>query len=342
MTGYGIFRDHFVVQLSMFDCFLKTAYSAYQIFRPLSTSFLIYFRFIFLFACNVFLRSSDPLFDLLYIPVIIKSYRCSTIYNAYDTFRRRIFMYINEYGDSSLPKILCLHPLGITGEDLYNAVIPYLRGNYCIISPDQGGHGKSGHYISFENEVGTLKEYLSQKGYNEFLLLYGASMGVTTAYELLKDPDLHFEKIWFDGAGFTEEAPRGMGIIKPAFRIGLRFLKKFPGPLERSFKNNYGPWFSKIMIRNFMNIGTEDVIKVFETFSCRQMKEIPADTQSRIHLDWGSEDANYKNSMQAIQKYFPHAATVIRTGYGHCGYMAFNTEKYVQELEQFMTDQQNS
>ncbi len=46
-------------------------------------------------------------------------------------------MYIHEYGDENAPKILCQHPMGITGENLYQEVIPYLKGQYCIIAPDQ-------------------------------------------------------------------------------------------------------------------------------------------------------------------------------------------------------------
>ncbi|SDJ28654.1 hypothetical protein [Streptococcus equinus] len=52
-------------------------------------------------------------------------------------------MYFHEFGDFSLPKIVLLAPMMISGENLYHLVKPYLKGEYCIIAPDQGGTRKS-------------------------------------------------------------------------------------------------------------------------------------------------------------------------------------------------------
>ncbi len=250
-------------------------------------------------------------------------------------------MYMNEYGDSNAPKILGLHPMGITGENLYQALIPHLKGNYCILAPDQGGHGKSGPYSSLEEEVEALKTELSERGYSDFCLLYGASMGVTVAYELLKDPSLHFEKIWFDGAGFSEHAPRMTGAIETPFRAVLKFLKNHPDVIGRSFTKHYGPSFGAIMKENFQHLGVEDVLRVFEVFSCREMVQFPRELQERMHLEWGENDRNYKNSQKAVESYFPYADVELRGGQGHCTYMARETADYVEELEAFITGREN-
>ena len=47
-------------------------------------------------------------------------------------------MYIHEYGSPDLPTVILLHPMEVTGEDLYNIMSPHLKGQYHIISPDQG------------------------------------------------------------------------------------------------------------------------------------------------------------------------------------------------------------
>ena len=53
-------------------------------------------------------------------------------------------MYINEYGSRNDPTIILLSPMMVSGSDLYNLMKPYFKGDYHIIAPDQGGHGKAG------------------------------------------------------------------------------------------------------------------------------------------------------------------------------------------------------
>jgi len=52
-------------------------------------------------------------------------------------------MYINEYGDPKNPKLILLAPMMVSGSDIYDLMSPYFKGEYYIIVPDQGGHGKA-------------------------------------------------------------------------------------------------------------------------------------------------------------------------------------------------------
>ena len=52
-------------------------------------------------------------------------------------------MYIHKFGNPEHPKVILLAPMMISGENLYHLMKPYLKGDYCIIAPDQGGHGKA-------------------------------------------------------------------------------------------------------------------------------------------------------------------------------------------------------
>lgn len=100
-------------------------------------------------------------------------------------------MYINEYGNQDKPKLILLAPMMVSGEDLHRLMSPYLTGEYFIIAPDQGGHGRAGNYISADDEYTQLKRYLLEKGYTKIKLIYGASLGVAVAYRLFLDPDFN-------------------------------------------------------------------------------------------------------------------------------------------------------
>ena len=89
-------------------------------------------------------------------------------------------MYIHEYGNRDNPTILMLHPMEISGEDLYKIMAPYFKGEYHIISPDQGGHGDSMPFNTCLEEAISLERWLIDNNCTDIKLLYGASMGVGT------------------------------------------------------------------------------------------------------------------------------------------------------------------
>ncbi len=98
-------------------------------------------------------------------------------------------MFINECGNRDDPTIILLAPMMISGSDLLDKMSPFFQGQYHIIAPDQGGHGKAGAYISADEEYKTLKSFLLETGCTTIELVYGASMGVAVAYRLFMDPD---------------------------------------------------------------------------------------------------------------------------------------------------------
>ena len=98
-------------------------------------------------------------------------------------------MYINEFGNKEAPTIILLAPMMVSGSDLYGIMKPFFKGQYHIISPDQGGHGQAGGYISADAEYQELKTWLIQNNCTRITLLYGASLGAAVAYRLFNDPD---------------------------------------------------------------------------------------------------------------------------------------------------------
>ena len=87
-------------------------------------------------------------------------------------------MFINEYGNRNDPTVVLLAPMMISGSDLYGQMSQFFQDSYHIITPDQGGHGKAGAYISADEEYQTLKSFLLETECMTIELLYGASMGV--------------------------------------------------------------------------------------------------------------------------------------------------------------------
>ena len=56
-------------------------------------------------------------------------------------------MYIHTHGIKGDPVIILLHPMGITGEKMYEVVGSKFGGKYYFITPDMGGHGSEKRLI---------------------------------------------------------------------------------------------------------------------------------------------------------------------------------------------------
>ena len=74
--------------------------------------------------------------------------------------------------------------------------------------PDLSGHGeaKDDPYVSTAEEAATLAHYLKEHDLCTIKLAFGASLGGGVLFELLQDQSLHFQKLFFEGTSFCEQA----------------------------------------------------------------------------------------------------------------------------------------
>ena len=81
-------------------------------------------------------------------------------------------MHIHTHGSKGDPVIIILHPMGITGEKIYEIVGSKFGGEYYLITPDMGGHGSEKRkFRSARAEAAALHNYLQQKGLTQIRLL---------------------------------------------------------------------------------------------------------------------------------------------------------------------------
>ena len=91
-------------------------------------------------------------------------------------------MYIHTHGIKGDPVIIILHPMGITGEKMYEVVGSKFGGKYYFLTPDMGGHGSEKRKFRSEKaEAAAMHNYLQQKGLTQIRLLYKAEQRSTTS-----------------------------------------------------------------------------------------------------------------------------------------------------------------
>ncbi|RKM58239.1 hypothetical protein D6853_01490 [Butyrivibrio sp. X503] len=246
-------------------------------------------------------------------------------------------MYIREYGDPRNPVVILLAPLFLTGKQFYEMIHQYLRGDYFIIAPDHGGHGKSGEYISSKDEYEQLKKYLTEKGYTDIKLLYGASLGAATGWHIFNDSSFNIEKTWFDGVGLAESNPFIEWIMKRVFHKKKKDVERKYETVEAGLIKEYRETIGKYMTDCLAKFDKKRIDALCEACCRFELKPLSDKQQESLHLDYGENELNLRiiNKAKTIEKYMPKVRPVVRKGLPHCGYIAFHLKEYVDELEEF-------
>ena len=245
-------------------------------------------------------------------------------------------MFIHEIGNRDNPTIILMAPMMVSGEELYSLMSPHLTGEYHVISPDQGGHGHAGRYVSADQEYKELKKFLLESGCTHIHLLYGASLGVAVAYRLFLDSDFTVSHAWFDGVALSKSAGFAEWFMKKLFRNRKKKMKRMHTEASLSLVKMYGHDFAKMMTKNFKQITIPDIDAMCHACCHYDLKKLTDAEQKKLHLDFGEKDFDWTYSRKTIPVYMPNAEVTIRPGYPHCGYMAAETAEYVKQIEEFM------
>ena len=245
-------------------------------------------------------------------------------------------MFINEFGSRDNPTMILLAPMMVSGSDLYNLMKPNFKGDYHIIAPDQGAHGKAGRYHSAEEEYQTLRSFLLEIGCTGITLVYGASLGVAIAYRLFFDSEFHVDRAWFDGVALTSNARFAEWFMRRMFRSRKKKLAKTHAEASPSLVKMYGYDFARMMTKNFERITISDIDAICRACCHYDLRKLTDEEQKKLHLDFGEKDFDWMYSRKTIPRYMPNAELVIRPGYQHCGYMAAEPKAYVEQIEAFM------
>ena len=242
-------------------------------------------------------------------------------------------MFIHTHGKKGDPVILLLHPMGITGEKMYEVVGSRFEGKYYCITPDMGGHGSEKRpYRSAETEAAALHHYLQQKGLTQIRLLYGASLGCAVSLHLLTYEDLQIEHIYLDGAPVARLNLMMRKIFAPVLVWQQDMILKDREKGISDFVKRYGRDIAEHMADSFLRFDRASIDHIGRDCVVGNIPDLPREIQKRIIFDWGEKELYTKTSMPLVQKIWPEAEVIVRPGMEHCEAMAQEAD-YVRNIE---------
>ena len=247
-------------------------------------------------------------------------------------------MHIHTYGSPSAPVLILLHPLGLSGQQFYEFLRPYLKSDYYVIAPDQGGHGDDpGDYISPANDGKTLLRYLKEQGLLQIRLLFGASIGAAAALRLLEDPELQCGHVHLDSIPLLSRSGAKQSIVSSVILKEMKKHRNNPATMDEEraeFERNYGKELTDILFGKFLTYSEKSLKNLCAAFfSNSGIRDLPVELHEKITVEWGANDKICRQSERNIKRNFPHAQLLVREGESHCSYLAKYAEEYIREME---------
>ncbi len=91
-------------------------------------------------------------------------------------------MRFQTYGDKNNKTILLIHTL-FTNADFFAPITPVLANDYYVIVPTLSGHYENSTFISTDDEIRQIKEFLSENNVTSLYAIAGFSLGGNIAYD---------------------------------------------------------------------------------------------------------------------------------------------------------------
>ena len=132
-------------------------------------------------------------------------------------------MIIQTLGKENNPAILFFHAMGVTG----NSSVPvaeHLKEHYFCIMPTSTVYCKGQTYVSKEDEVRQVEDFLKAHDIQELALVVASSIGADLAMEFLIRSKIHPGHVFFDGGQFAQISSFLRSVMTPFLYVAIKSL----------------------------------------------------------------------------------------------------------------------
>lgn len=234
-------------------------------------------------------------------------------------------MRFQTFGDKSNKAVLLIHTL-FTSADFFAPVMSLLASNYYVIVPTLSGHYENSTFISTDDEIRQIKEFLSENDVTSLYAVAGFSLGGNIAYEFFCKNAEMIEKAVIDSAPlfnfpnfvknhFLKSYSKCLKKIKSGKCDVVKELNKYFNGMGE-YQKDIAPIVSQESLNNL--IGSCYNTKVYK---------LPPRQTEKITFIYGSKDIA-RLCKSRLKKYRIRKMK----GYGHCGFYCKNPVEWVEQF----------
>ncbi len=237
-----------------------------------------------------------------------------------------------DYGDDS-PTVLLIHPMLSSASRMKAAVADHMGAGLRFLVPDLSAHGDeaSAPYVSAAAEAAAIHKWLASHGIRRLSLGFGASLGGVILFELLRFPDLVFDRLFIEGVSFYSGGPVarvGGAVLSRVMVAKHRKAVRDPEAGARKLARLYGEEAARSMVASFAAMSEDSVRAIVRDCSHVRLPSLSPTTQRRCTFAYGQKDSDLRLAQRVIPRLYPEAELRVWPGSGHCERMSRDSVAY--------------
>ena len=166
-------------------------------------------------------------------------------------------------------------------------------------------------------------------------MAFGASLGGGVLFELVKDKNLHIQKLFFEGTSFFENAGLISKMLGHVFLSKQKKARQDPQVVISQVAKRYGK-YAKLLVDTLVSMDKQSIRNIVYDCGHIRLPRLLEDRQKEVIFSYGDKDPNLGHAKRSIKKHYPKAEIKIWQGYGHCEEMTQNTEAYLTFVKEFL------
>lgn len=244
-------------------------------------------------------------------------------------------MKMHIYGSSAddSPTVLLIHPMLSSASSMKAALCDHMGSGLRFLAPDLSAHGEeaSAPYVSATNEAAAIHSWLVEHDATHLTLTFGASLGGVILFELLRFPDLSFDRLFIEGVSFYSGGPvarAGGAVLSRVMVAKHRKAVRDPDAGARKLARLYGEQAARAMVASFAAMSEESIRAIVRDCSRVTLPHLSPDVQRRCTFAYGEKDSDLRLARRVIPRLYPEAELRVWPGSGHCEHMSRDALAY--------------
>ena len=231
------------------------------------------------------------------------------------------------------PAALIIHPMLSSASSMKAALCDHMGSGLRFLVPDLSAHGDEAGvpYVSAAAEAAAIHEWLASHGVRRLSLGFGASLGGVILFELLRFPDLLFDRLFIEGVSFYSGSPvaRVSGSILSRVMVAKhRKAVNDPEAGSRKLARLYGEQAARSMVASFAAMSEDSVRAIVHDCSHVSLPPLSPAAQRRCTFAYGDKDSDLRLARHMIPRLYPEAEMRVWPGSGHCERMSRDSVAY--------------
>ncbi len=240
-------------------------------------------------------------------------------------------MIFETYGNKNNPTILFFHAMGVVGES-NKPVIDYLKANYYCITPTSTVYCKGQKYISKQDEIRQVEEFLKSENISTIALVVASSIGADLAVAFLSKTKLDIEHVFIDGGQFAQIKLSTRRIMTPFLYLTIKSLYWSKGKTLKKIlwcdNDDIKPYFIKAgKYLTYANLHRQ----LNDSLENKPFPELSKKLQECTYFEFGSIEDHFKYR-DNVKRSYPYANYPIFEGHNHMEYQILDAKGYADML----------